>query len=408
MKVTTFAFIAAANAALASANNAVAPALSERDVLPLIAPANDTNPHPLKQWDPKNAPYKPLVGPSPGYHHGPSPSPYYPGGSTSSEDDSSYSESATWSDQQSETATWEAQSWSDSGNPKTSTPEVAPYPSSAWGASQAHHHHHGPSKGYLPSQSSVWSAPSESETPTASPYTSSPWVGPSQWHHKGYSKSSETYGASSWYSQDAGAPTTVPTESSYPTESAPYPFHKGASQYHHHHGPSPSPSWTGYNNGGNDNNNEDTSSYASWSSSDSDNTWESSSYANSPSDMPSPAKGEKPKYWPSGSARARLGKDNGMYALYGRAAAAVCGNTPQVSGAELTACPMENGVGGYECINTSGTLESCGGCMSLGEAQDCTLIKGADNVGCVRGKCIIGTCMDGYYLDSDKMECIAN
>lgn len=39
--------------------------------------------------------------------------------------------------------------------------------------------------------------------------------------------------------------------------------------------------------------------------------------------------------------------------------------------------------------------------MSIGEGQDCTLIKGADTVGCVHGKCVIGTCEFGYYLDAE-------
>lgn len=45
--------------------------------------------------------------------------------------------------------------------------------------------------------------------------------------------------------------------------------------------------------------------------------------------------------------------------------------------------------------------------MSLGEGQDCTLIKGADSVKCVFGKCQVGSCEDGYWLDASTSECVA-
>lgn len=120
---------------------------------------------------------------------------------------------------------------------------------------------------------------------------------------------------------------------------------------------------------------------------------------------------EKPHWGPSASARARLAEktkhQEGKYALYGQAAADVCGMDEQMAGAEITACPLESGAG-WDCLNLASTLESCGGCMSIGEGQDCTLIKGADTVGCVHGKCVIGTCEFGYYLDAEKGECVAN
>lgn len=59
--------------------------------------------------------------------------------------------------------------------------------------------------------------------------------------------------------------------------------------------------------------------------------------------------------WASASARNRLPADKGLFALYGQAAAAVCGTT-QIQGAEITACPMEGGQSGWDCINTSATL----------------------------------------------------
>jgi hypothetical protein len=45
--------------------------------------------------------------------------------------------------------------------------------------------------------------------------------------------------------------------------------------------------------------------------------------------------------------------------------------------------------GGYECLDTTASLESCGGCASTGEGTDCTTIRGANGVGCEAGTCII-------------------
>lgn len=57
--------------------------------------------------------------------------------------------------------------------------------------------------------------------------------------------------------------------------------------------------------------------------------------------------------------------------------------------AGLQACPIPGIVasGDYECIDTDAELESCGGCASIGEGQDCTAIAGAWNVGCENGTC---------------------
>lgn len=54
----------------------------------------------------------------------------------------------------------------------------------------------------------------------------------------------------------------------------------------------------------------------------------------------------------------------------------------------LDACPVAgSSASDYECIDTAVELESCGGCASLGQGQDCTAIKGAWNVGCEQGRC---------------------
>lgn len=66
------------------------------------------------------------------------------------------------------------------------------------------------------------------------------------------------------------------------------------------------------------------------------------------------------------------------------------------------ACPLKRGSfsAGYQCINTQEELESCGGCETLGEGQNCNFIMGA-NAGCSSGKCVIFSCRKGYKLQSD-------
>jgi hypothetical protein len=59
---------------------------------------------------------------------------------------------------------------------------------------------------------------------------------------------------------------------------------------------------------------------------------------------------------------------------------------------EMEACPVQgltdnSESDNYECVDTSTELESCGGCTSLGNGQDCTNIEGAWNVGCEQGTC---------------------
>lgn len=56
----------------------------------------------------------------------------------------------------------------------------------------------------------------------------------------------------------------------------------------------------------------------------------------------------------------------------------------------LDACPIPGAhglTGDFECLDTTNELESCGGCASIGEGQDCTLIEGAWNVACEQGIC---------------------
>lgn len=60
----------------------------------------------------------------------------------------------------------------------------------------------------------------------------------------------------------------------------------------------------------------------------------------------------------------------------------------------------------YECIDTQAELESCGGCLSEGQGQDCTAIAGAKNVGCGAGRCEVYSCLTGWKIGEDKASCV--
>ncbi|KAE9411126.1 hypothetical protein BT96DRAFT_249514 [Gymnopus androsaceus JB14] len=73
----------------------------------------------------------------------------------------------------------------------------------------------------------------------------------------------------------------------------------------------------------------------------------------------------------------------------------------------LDACPISGlTAGDYECLDTSAELESCGGCTSIGQGQDCTAIKGAWNVGCEVGSCKVYSCAAGYMMSADSTSCV--
>ncbi|KAL8280538.1 hypothetical protein RQP46_007186 [Phenoliferia psychrophenolica] len=67
-----------------------------------------------------------------------------------------------------------------------------------------------------------------------------------------------------------------------------------------------------------------------------------------------------------------------------------------------TACPIFPRMGSYECIDTDSELESCGGCASKSEGEDCTAIKGAQGVTCEAGRCTVFTCQTGYLMKADN------
>ncbi|GAA5826226.1 hypothetical protein JCM3770_006113 [Rhodotorula araucariae] len=64
------------------------------------------------------------------------------------------------------------------------------------------------------------------------------------------------------------------------------------------------------------------------------------------------------------------------------------------------------GAGGYECLDTTQSLESCGGCASTGEGVDCTKIRGAQGVGCETGKCVVFSCEQGWRPSPDGDQCV--
>ncbi|KAJ7181671.1 protein priA [Mycena crocata] len=73
----------------------------------------------------------------------------------------------------------------------------------------------------------------------------------------------------------------------------------------------------------------------------------------------------------------------------------------------LDACPIAGlSAKDFECVDTAVELESCGGCASLGQGQDCTAIVGAWNVGCEQGRCAVYTCTFGFKRAEDGQSCI--
>ncbi|BGP29676.1 hypothetical protein JCM10296v2_001415 [Rhodotorula toruloides] len=64
------------------------------------------------------------------------------------------------------------------------------------------------------------------------------------------------------------------------------------------------------------------------------------------------------------------------------------------------------GSGGYECVNTMEALDSCGGCASTGEGQDCTKIRGAAGVGCESGHCVVFSCQSGWRPSLSGTKCV--
>ncbi|BGP16601.1 hypothetical protein JCM10213_000484 [Rhodosporidiobolus nylandii] len=61
------------------------------------------------------------------------------------------------------------------------------------------------------------------------------------------------------------------------------------------------------------------------------------------------------------------------------------------------ACPIGQ-LGGWECMDVSNELESCGGCPGERTSSNCLTLPGAENVACIESQCIIASCMPGFRL----------
>lgn len=247
----------------------------------------------------------------------------------------------------------------------------------ALGPSQHHHHHHpGPSKSWQPSQPSGGNTEPATltisrETPcsTLSLSRSEPTgsSGPSQWHHKP--------GPSQWHHPKPTGLTADgwnPSNGSHLKPYVPYIVkpngHDSAGSGGNASNGDGSGSGSGSGLESNGNGNGSNGSGNGSSGSVSGGSGSDNGSGNGGSGSGSGGNGGKAgsdggnsgptNYGPSASARARLAdktKQDGMYALYGQAAANACGLDAQMPGAEITACPLESG-SGWDCLNLAATL----------------------------------------------------
>ncbi|KAK4056767.1 hypothetical protein OIO90_002319 [Microbotryomycetes sp. JL221] len=66
-----------------------------------------------------------------------------------------------------------------------------------------------------------------------------------------------------------------------------------------------------------------------------------------------------------------------------------------------TACPLKSG--GFECLDVSSSLTSCGGCVGEGlPGVNCLAIPGALNVECQNSQCQVASCFKGWRFMSGK------
>ncbi|ORY90684.1 hypothetical protein BCR35DRAFT_349630 [Leucosporidium creatinivorum] len=71
-----------------------------------------------------------------------------------------------------------------------------------------------------------------------------------------------------------------------------------------------------------------------------------------------------------------------------------------------TACAVGNSLSdGFECIDSQNNLEQCGGCVTNGEGEDCTMIHGVEAVECQQGRCIVLSCVPGLVVSADSAAC---
>lgn len=124
----------------------------------------------------------------------------------------------------------------------------------------------------------------------------------------------------------------------------------------------------------------------------------------------------KPPVGPSQRAKSKAKREHARLGVHKRSAGYLQCAAPE------TACLIDGGIGGYECVDTQSHLESCGGCLGEG-GVDCTKIsesvvepcsydrrtfrscisfaEGASSVGCAAGSCVVFSCKDEYSFDSN-------
>lgn len=71
----------------------------------------------------------------------------------------------------------------------------------------------------------------------------------------------------------------------------------------------------------------------------------------------------------------------------------------------MSACPLPGG--GFECIDTSSSLENCGGCLGIDkDAVDCSTLEAVVSVGCVDSLCVAASCEPGFLPSIDATRCV--
>ncbi|PCH34270.1 hypothetical protein WOLCODRAFT_135598 [Wolfiporia cocos MD-104 SS10] len=63
---------------------------------------------------------------------------------------------------------------------------------------------------------------------------------------------------------------------------------------------------------------------------------------------------------------------------------------------------------GFECVDLTEDLTSCGGCGSLDTQYDCTAIPGALGVSCQASNCRVHSCKSGFTLAPDGKTCVSS
>lgn len=91
--------------------------------------------------------------------------------------------------------------------------------------------------------------------------------------------------------------------------------------------------------------------------------------------------------------------------IIGSASFAASSMAEQFTSADFASGLMD-AAGGYECVDTTQALESCGGCVALGEGQNCQAISHVAGVGCEAGVCVVFSCQPGYRPNIAGTKCV--